>query len=285
MKALFLKLFKIILLCSLMAGSSFATVPSLSNKSKYPIVASAFEGGITGLSFVGFAASLRYLMDPTPFPMTNQELKEWGIAAAAITAIGALVGGACKYFSLPEKHFSYAKKEISRLCNDAIIGMVYKSQRTELINALKGYFCRNRYPLTSAFYTLNAHYDTIVKVKSSLTKVLNSEDKDLHQEAQELQAYADATLKLLKEALSAITAEPNFTSECAARAQEQTASAMRDAAFYQSMHWLDSTALQYPQNVYVHHNKPLAAYQKSYSAAQREVDWQMTRDLLGSVQN
>ncbi len=228
-----MKLFAVILLCSLVAGSTLATTPPLSDNSKNQVITSAITGGVTGLALTALAAGVAKCANPAP--ITKNDVAYWGIAGGVATAAGALLGGFCEYFSLPEKQFEYAKQELSLISQDPVISILYQTKAADWINTLKGQFCRSRFPLMNAFSNLSAHYDTIVKVKSSLNDALAAESQALRQETQELQEYANATMMLLQAVLSTITAEPNYTAECTAKAQEDSAFALAQVAVAQQM--------------------------------------------------
>ncbi len=247
MKVYSMRCLKLILLCSLTAGSVLGTTPKLSSRSKNHIADAAYAGAGFGLLATAAGLAVRNFIKQTP--PENHEIKQLAFGAMGLTAAGALIGAVWQYFYVPEKHFEYAKEKLSCISQDALIGALYQSKSEEWMNIVRSQFCRSRYPLMQAFSDLSAHYDTIVKVKYSLSNALTLDDAALRQEAQEMQEYANTTMMLLQAILGKITADANYTSECVAKAQEDSANSLKDIAVTETIRLANE--LTRPRVIYV----------------------------------
>lgn len=236
------------LLFSLISGSVFSdTATRLSSESKKSIKNSVINGALAGLAATAATAGIINIIDPKP--IDRHELKGWAITGTVLSAAGALINGIWEYASVPEKQFDYAKETLSNVSQKVVVGMIYQTKSEDWINTLKGLYARSRYPLSQVFSNLNEIYETVVSAKRSLAIVLASNHKELHAEARELHEYASTTLTLLQAVLSKITAEPNYVAECAARAQEEAAIALKNAAIAQTIRLANE--LNRPKVVYV----------------------------------
>jgi hypothetical protein len=214
-----------ILFLSFLMVNPLGAVPKLSSSSKKSIIASIIGGAITGLGITAFSAAVAKdlkLLNP-------KDASSWAITGGAAALLGGILGGIGQYNHTPEKCIENVKQQLSLVSQDMLLGMLYQTKSEDWIATVKGYFARSRFPLMSAFSYLSALYDTIETANCSLRYIYYSDNEAVRQEAQELENYINTTRTLLQGVLSKITGEPNYTSECSAKAQEDAANALIQA--------------------------------------------------------
>ncbi len=263
-----------LVLISLVVISSFSTPLPLSERSWKSVGASAFKGAFVG-AVIGSTGAL--FLNILSLYKQQSILNSFRKNVAYGTAlVGALGYGICEYLHTPEKQYEYAKKEVVKIEQDSAICVLYNFDRENWVEKLCQSGFNSSYPLASAHCWLNTLYEKLVKIKNSASEALILEDAILRQECEEIIIYADATLALLHEAMRAITAQPTYTTEYAAKMQEEAArAAHHDAAFSEHGEWHNSTLSS---------RQKQKEYTQRVEAINREADWQMTRSLLSTVQ-
>lgn len=231
----------------LISSAAQGQTPALSYQSQKAVKSAIITGGLTGAALAGIAMALDGFISPTPM---GDRLKMWGFCAAVSSIACATVGGIWSYENTPEKYFGTAQEKIEQIGRNPFINRLYHASPKAWITLVKEKFFRARYPLLKAFNKLNVHYDELVRAQKLLEHLLESSDETLHQQAQELSEYAHAMITLLKNVIMAISSEPNFSAECAAKAEEDAARAQEAAALAQQLHYLNCTTR--PQVIYTY---------------------------------
>lgn len=215
----FLSFLFCVTLCNAQVNKEY---PDLSNESKQAI---GVRGLIGGLCAVGLYAS--------GFWLANNELpkiSEHPLAYAITACLGASILALFQYQYVPESQFTYAKKGLIELSNNQFLSILLQAKEHDLIEALKKYFFRTKFPLVIGFEKLSQIWILLESYNEALENVKASYQTCLYLEADDLLEVVSVFQKIVQESILTLKNDPQFIAECNAYSQMAAANAAASAA-------------------------------------------------------
>jgi hypothetical protein len=183
---------------------------TLGSQSQKKVAISAFKGSVGAMATFAF---LHWLVNDFKLP----GIKEYALPYTVAASTGGILMALWGYSNTPESQFVYAQKGFNQFAQQPLLEIIANSDEKTLVDNLKEAYFRERFPLYSAFKSLDDMFMVLESYRASLDEVVASYRTDLYEQSYEILVLIDVYEAMIKDVMKVIKLDPNFIAECNAQ--------------------------------------------------------------------